>query len=323
MMPRPSPAGRAAAWLVLATLWGAAAVSAQTPPPATGEDPVPPAHLAAVEGTAWLERQGRAEPALANVPLVAGDRLRTERGRLEVLFGDGSALYADHDTTVDLQSEAVLRLLAGRIRLVVSSADPEHPDEPVVLRVDTPGGTVELRSAGDYRLSVVGTPAARDLELAVLRGSAVLATEAGSVAVRTGERALAREGAAPSFPVVFNSARWDAFDRWTEERRAARVSVHAPAALPAGLTGTCGIPRFRRRGARTRSASGSSSRRSGGRGSGTTRGRGRRIISAAGAFPEASGSGFPGRAGRRRGSRGRGRRATSPGVRSASTAGRS
>ena len=42
-----------------------------------------PAHVAAVDGDAWLERDGRSDRAEENIPLIAGDRLWTERGRLE------------------------------------------------------------------------------------------------------------------------------------------------------------------------------------------------------------------------------------------------
>ena len=194
-----------------------------------------PAHLAFVDGAAWLERQGRADPAPANMPLIAGDRLRTERGRVEVVFGDGSALHLDQFTTVDFQSDALLRLLAGRVRLIVAGLDPDDPDERVTYRIDTPAGAAEIQTVGDYRVSLVGAPAATDVELAVLRGSANLVTEVGSIQVTAGVRSLARAGEAPSYPVAFNSARWDAFDRWSEDRLAERLGVASTAYLPSTL----------------------------------------------------------------------------------------
>lgn len=224
--------------LLSSLLWLAGPAPAQpSAPPAMqerGTSP-PPAHVAFVEGTAWLDRSGQREPAPVSMPLVAGDRLHTELGRVEILFGDGSALYLDHHTTVDLQSEALVRLLAGRLRLVVVPLDPTEPNEPVAFRIDAPSASIEIRSAGDYRVAVVGAPVARDVEVAVLRGEALLATDLGSVQVATGARAVAREGAPPAPPVAFNSARWDAFDRWTEERWAARTATRADAPLPAPL----------------------------------------------------------------------------------------
>src|SRR5262245_47291806 len=54
-----------------------------------------PAHLWIVDGEAVIEREGRVETATENMALLEGDRIRTARGRVEVLFEDGSALDLD------------------------------------------------------------------------------------------------------------------------------------------------------------------------------------------------------------------------------------
>ena len=54
-----------------------------------------PAHVAFVDGLASLEREAQTDQAAAGTPLVPGDRLRTDNGRVEVLFPDGSALDVD------------------------------------------------------------------------------------------------------------------------------------------------------------------------------------------------------------------------------------
>ena len=51
------------------------------------------------------------------MPLLAGDRIRTQNGRVEILFNDGSTLHLDTNTLVDFQSDEVIRLLDGRVRL--------------------------------------------------------------------------------------------------------------------------------------------------------------------------------------------------------------
>ncbi len=51
------------------------------------------------------------------MPLLAGDRVRTQNGRVEILFDDGSTLHLDTNTLVDFQSDEVIRLLDGRVRL--------------------------------------------------------------------------------------------------------------------------------------------------------------------------------------------------------------
>ena len=61
----------------------------------------------------------------------------------------------------------------------------------------------------------------------VLRGAADLMNEDGQTTLRAGERAFARAGTAPSYAYVYNSAAWDAFDRWSEARRAERNGASA------------------------------------------------------------------------------------------------
>src|SRR5262245_54210492 len=44
-----------------------------------------PAHIDIVEGVVTLEREARQDAAVENDAVLAGDRLRTERGRAEIL----------------------------------------------------------------------------------------------------------------------------------------------------------------------------------------------------------------------------------------------
>ncbi len=179
----------------------------------------PPAHVSFVDGGALLERDGGSETAAASMPLLAGDRIRTQGGRVEVLYGDGSTLHLDANTLVDFQSDAVIRLLNGRVRLSIVGAT-----RSVAYRIDAPAAWVDLATAGEYRV-VVGDGS--EVELAVLRGAADLINEDGRTSIRAGERAFARTGARPSSAYVFNSAAWDSFDRWSEARRDARLGVSA------------------------------------------------------------------------------------------------
>jgi len=227
-MVRHPAAGFTLTLSILLGSWVAAPARAQSAEPESSA----PAHIAVVDGAAILERQGLAEAAAANVPLIAGDRVRTERGRLEILFADGSALDLDHFTTIDVPSDTLLRLLSGRVRLAIEGSDP---DEAVTYRIDTPGGSIDIRTVGEYRIALSGPTGAEQVELAVVRGAADLTTEAGSVPVRAGERSIARAGAPPSYPYAYNSAVWDAFDRWSDDRRAARLGLASATYLPAGL----------------------------------------------------------------------------------------
>ena len=297
-----------AALLALPTI-----VSAQDAPDA------PPAHVSVVDGGALLERDGGSETATASMPLLAGDRIRTQGGRVEVLFGDGSTLHLDANTLVDFQSDAVVRLLDGRVRLNIAGTN-----RGVAYRIDAPAAWVEVRSAGEYRVAVVD---GNEVELAVLRGAADLINEDGRTSIGAGERAFARTGSRPSSAYVYNSAAWDNFDRWSEARRDSRLGVSAeylpesvqpyastltstaPGATSTPMA-TSGIRASASAGARTTAADGRRCGRGAGRGWDTTRGRGRRITTAAGASRPAPGSGFPATRGDRRTSRGPMRRAT-------------
>jgi uncharacterized protein DUF6600/FecR-like protein len=180
-----------------------------------------PAHISLVDGVAELERDGQTETSPSSMPVLAGDRLRTRAGRVEVLFADGSTLHLDGNTLVDFQSDDVIRLLDGRVRMNIPG-----PERPVEYRIDAPSAWVQISGPGEYRVAVTATRGA-EVELAVLRGTAELVNEDGRTALRAGERAYASAGAAPSYAYVFNSAAWDEFDRWSELRREQRLGVSA------------------------------------------------------------------------------------------------
>lgn len=181
-----------------------------------------PAHISFVEGVVVLERDGRIDDAPGNMPLLSGDRVRTRAGRAEILFADGSALHLDRDTTLDLQSDELVRLIEGRLRLSIPG-----PQRNVGYRVDAPHAWLQILEPGEYRITFARLSSRDELEAAVLRGSAELINEDGRTALRAGERAFARADAAPSYSYVFNSANWDAFDRWSEERRGQRLGISA------------------------------------------------------------------------------------------------
>jgi len=187
-----------------------------------------PAHIAIVDGAATIEREGRVEKAEEDIVLLAGDRLRTQIGRVEILFSDGSALDLDHNTRVDLMSDSLIRLLDGRVRLSIVSTT-----SVLDYRVDAAPGSVAIKAAGDYRI-VLSVPQGGDqeLDLAVFRGSAELSNPLGLTLVRAGTHAAVTARTAPSLPYAVNSAAWDEFDRWVETQRDARYGVTSAKYLP-------------------------------------------------------------------------------------------
>jgi hypothetical protein len=206
----------------------------EPPPPAQSDAPPPsyqtPPAITVVDGTARLSRQGQAQAAVANMPLVEGDRLTTEAGRIEVTFPDGSLLHLDQNTTVDFLSLSLMRLLDGRVILVAAGRGGERP--AVDYQVDAPAGSVRVQAVGQYRVSTYSG----EVELDVITGTAALATDQGSVQVDAGERSFAREGGAPGDPEAFNSARLDAFDQWSEAQRDADIGTQSAQYLPSDLS---------------------------------------------------------------------------------------
>ena len=98
-----------------------------TPYAAAAQEPVdsdPPAHVSFVDGTAVIERDGKTDPSPTNMPLLAGDRIRTESGRVEILYADGSTLHVDNFTTIDFQSDELVRVLDGRATSGIASTAP-------------------------------------------------------------------------------------------------------------------------------------------------------------------------------------------------------
>jgi hypothetical protein len=188
-----------------------------------------PAHISVVDGSATLERDGKVEHAEENLVLLAGDRLRTGRGRLEVLFDDGSALHLDENSTVDLMSESLIRLREGRLRLQVA-----RTSRAVEYRIDSAPASAIIRSAGEYRVSLADARSSDpELRVVAMRGSAEVVNDEGRTQVRAGTEVFAAMGRAPSLPYAVNSAAWDAFERWAQRELDARLGVESVRYLPA------------------------------------------------------------------------------------------
>ena len=202
---------------------------------AQDSDAAPPPHLAIVDGTATLDREDVTEPAAGGAPLVPGDRLRTERGRAELLFPDGSAIDLDEYSTIELEGPTLLRMTSGRVLLFAAGSN--NPASAVQFQIDTPVASAQTDGPGEYRVSILGSPSAVQTEMAVVRGGGALVTELGTMPLRSGERSTAWDNAAPTRPQLFNSARYDAFDQWAMGLRDERLGSRSQSAqyLPADL----------------------------------------------------------------------------------------
>ena len=201
------------------------AAPAAASPQNVGRDDVP-AHVAVVDGTVTLERDGQARAAEIDTVLLEGDRLRTDRGRAEILFGDGSALDLDEFTGVDLVSASLVRLRGGQLRISIARLSND-----VNYRIDGAGSSVEIHSAVDCRVSLTDAHSALEVQLAVFRGTAELVNTHGRSVVRAGYQASAVDDTAPSAAFTFNLS-GDDFDQWVDTQHQARVGSTSTPPLP-------------------------------------------------------------------------------------------
>jgi len=192
----------------------------------------PPPHLAYVDGQVSIAREDDLLDAAAGQPLVPGDRLRTASGRAEIWLTDGSTLALDNHTTVEVREDQVWHLSTGQVALIVSnrlatddvaSNRDSGADRGAEYQIDTPAGSVVTRDPGEYRVSLRSAHAEEFVELTVIRGTASLLGDSGSMTARTGERTISRLGTAPSYPEVVRASSMGAFSRWVTARRDARL----------------------------------------------------------------------------------------------------
>jgi hypothetical protein len=206
--------------------------------PALAQDPgalssSPPANLAYAEGTVDVVHEGVTERADPPMLLVDGDVVRTRNGRAEIVFGDGTVLHMDHDAELEMLAPERIRLLAGRVLLRMTAAAAR----PYV--VDTPAASVRFDSSGEYGL-ITGQREAH-VELSVARGSAEIDDGTQRVRVRSGETvALAAAGARP-YLQPFNTARFDAFALWSNDRTHGFASARSSPQLPYELRPYSGV----------------------------------------------------------------------------------
>jgi hypothetical protein len=213
--------------LLLAGLLGLAlpaAARAQIAAPPDPSDPQPPpATLAYVEGDVDVIHEGLVERADPPLMLVDGDLVRTHRGRAEIVFPDGTLLHLDEGASLEVMAPRRLRLAIGRVRVRVSPAVTQG------YVVDTPAGRVALDARGEYGIDV---DSRTGLEVSVSRGVAEIGDAPNRDVVRAGERAVVPGyGARPAL-YAFNSARWDAFDRWSQDRALGFASTASAGYLP-------------------------------------------------------------------------------------------
>ena len=141
-----------------------------------------------------LERDNTTGDAIPGMPLLIGDRLRSEGGRLEVKWAERSELLLARYTDLDVLARGMVRVPRGRVTIKLITAPGQSAHDQ--LAIDAPGASVRFFSAGEY-LVTVGGSGAPEVELAVVRGSAQLSSDRGTIMLAEGERSLVKDGGVP------------------------------------------------------------------------------------------------------------------------------
>lgn len=186
-----------------------------------GTDPIP-VRVRYFEGTVTVQRAQAAETsaALVNLPLDAGDRLWTdEEGRVELTLGDGTTIWLDHLTTIDIVAlpragagDTIIRLWGGSL---ITERPGGYGQAAQVLRVDTADAAMVLRPQGSYRIDLDDE---HRTWLSVYDGNATMGAGGLTEIIAAGETTYVEPGTAPAEVVDFSTAEKDSFSSWQLDR---------------------------------------------------------------------------------------------------------
>jgi len=166
-----------------------------------------------------------------NLVVVAGDKIGTRAGRLELQLGRQNYLRLDNDTVIEMAAlpgadgaPTKVHLLSGSVFVRVRSLDGARNFE-----IDSPDASFYILSEGLYRMDV---REGRETALLVVEGEAEASGEQGSLVARSGESLVAAEGRFvenASAPAVSG----DDFNSWNDSREAFYARPLEQSYLPA------------------------------------------------------------------------------------------
>ena len=163
-----------------------------TPPQGLADSERPPGFVASIEGGASLTRAGDTVPLDLNAPVIDGDRVSVDSGFVELRWPDGTALFLDTRTVLDVVSPERMRLSGGQARYVAGRRAPAG-----MWVVYTPAGEVRLDMALDSLLVVDGRSGSPALEAFSLAGELTVINDRGQVTASEGESVRAEAFRAP------------------------------------------------------------------------------------------------------------------------------
>ncbi len=166
-----------------------------------------------------------------NLVVVAGDKIGTRAGRLELQLGRQNYLRLDNDTVIEMAAlpgadgePTKVHLLAGSIFVRVHALDGARNFE-----IDSPDASFYILGEGLYRLDVRD---GRETSLLVLEGEAEASGEQGSLVARSGESLVAADGRFVENPSAL-AASGDDFSSWNNARESVYARPVGQSYLPA------------------------------------------------------------------------------------------
>ncbi len=153
------------------------------------------------------------EDAQLNLPIVSGDRIMSEKGRVEVELKGRNFMRIDEFTKADVEERGNsinFKLLKGAIYLHIRNS-AVYED----FVVSFPRGETVILEEGDYRFTV---RSANEVEIKVFRGVAEVYCDEGTKYVRRSQILILRDGRFVSSPSYIYYSDRDDFDRWNDKR---------------------------------------------------------------------------------------------------------
>jgi hypothetical protein len=171
------------------------------------------------------------EQGEVNLVVIAGDKIGTRSGRLELQLGRRNYVRLDNDTVVELAAlpgsdgqPTKIHVLSGSVFVRIQSLDGARNFE-----LHSPDASFYLLGEGLYRLDVREN---RESELSVLEGEAEASGEEGSLVVRSSERVTAADGRFVE-DAGRSAASIDDFRSWNDSRDAVFARPASRTYLPA------------------------------------------------------------------------------------------
>lgn len=191
------------------------------------------ARLTRVEGAVTIYRTHIPSPAAAGAILHDGDEVRTEAGRAEITFTDGSVLQLDRASRVAVYEHQRFTVIEGRV-------DFRSAAQAMGYQAQTDFGSVRVRPRGS--LGILADRRGRQALVIVTTGEADVDSPWGRATIYARQLALLSGATGRPLVTPFTPSRGDTFDTWCSSRdRVAAATTPTPSPQypsPSGEPGT-------------------------------------------------------------------------------------